>query len=58
MVKSAMKCIKHRFSPFLEPYFQIILENYNNDPIPTFLYTVENAVTIFYNSPDHANWLR
>ena len=51
IVKHTMRCIKHLFLEFVETYFTIILQNYQDYPLPAYLYTVEVALTIFYK--DH-----
>ena len=43
IVKHTMRCIKHLFLEFVETYFTIILQNYQDYPLPAYLYTVEVA---------------
>lgn len=63
-IKLTMRCIKHLFGPFVEPYFKIIVQNYEvpsvfyqRKPVSTYLYAVETALTLFYPSPDYHQWL-
>jgi hypothetical protein len=57
IVKHTMRCIKHLFLEFLQQYFTIILVNYNEYPLPAYLYTVEIALTIFYKNHELLKWL-
>ena len=57
IVKHTMRCIKHLFVEFLEKYFTIILINYQEYPLPAYLYTVEIALTIFYQDNNKKVWL-
>lgn len=53
-----MRCIKHLFAQFVERYFTIMIENYKKKPVSTYLYSVENALTLFYADPKYREWLR
>jgi hypothetical protein len=28
-IKHVMRCVKHLFGPFLDPYFKIVIQNYS-----------------------------
>lgn len=57
IVKHTMRCIKHLFLEFVETYFTIILTNYQEYPLPAYLYTVEVALTIFYKNQNLNHYL-
>lgn len=53
MVKITMKCLKYQFTPFFEDYYKIVMANYQKNPIATYMYTVENALTVFHSYPEY-----
>ena len=57
IVKYTMRCIKHLFYEFISNYFSIIVKNYQEYPLPAYLYTIEIALTIFYRDENLKQWL-
>lgn len=53
LMKHAMACLKHLFGQFFERYFTTITRNYERYPLATYLYSVENALTTYYSTPDY-----
>ena len=56
-IKMSMRCVGHLFGPFIEPYFKIVITNYDKNPVSTYLYTVENALTLFCKDTNYTKWL-
>lgn len=57
LVRRVMECLKHHFSTFLERYFTVITKNYERYPLATYLYSVENALTIYYTQEGFSQML-
>lgn len=57
LVRKVMDCLKHLFGQLFERYFTVITRNYERYPLATYLYSVENALTIYYNQEGFSQML-
>ncbi|KRX09297.1 Armadillo-type fold [Pseudocohnilembus persalinus] len=56
-IKHVMRCINIDFSPFLKDLFEVVLPQYENFPISSYLYLIEITVTVFGQSAEFQQFL-
>lgn len=48
LLKSVMRCVKERFTVFLEDLFNTLISAYEKYPICSYIYLLEVAITVYY----------